>query len=175
MNRFRLLLTLLIIPLLFQACNKDDDEVVQKNHILYNDAEYGLDDGFFQFFGKLDPSATGFNFDIYLFSSGLTFNNNQFNGSGNLIFFEMFSSVSSELATGTYTFDSNETGNANTFDDGFLIINFDVSTQTGTQVIINGGTVKVTKTDTMFEFNIDCTTADGKTLTGFYKGILEQI
>ena len=175
MNRIRLLLTLLIIPLLFQACNKDEEEVVQKNHILYNDAEYSLDDGFFQFFGKLDPGATGFNFDVYLYSSGLSFDNNQFSGTGNMIFFEMFSAVSSELATGTYTFDANETGNANTFDDGFFIINFDVVNETGTLVDISGGTVKVTKTDTTFEFVIDCTTTNGKTLTGFFKGILDQI
>lgn len=175
MNRIRFLLILLIISLLFQTCNKDDDEVVQNNHILFNDAEYGLDKGFFQFFGKLDPSDTGFNFDVYLFSSGLTFNDNQFSGSGNLIFFEMYSPVSSELATGTYTFDSNETGNSNTFDDSFFIINFDVANETGTLVDISGGTIKVTKTDTTYEFVIDLTTTDSKILTGFYKGILEQI
>ncbi len=175
MKRFSILFTFLVLPFLFPSCNKDDEEPVLKNHILYNDAEYILDNGFFQFFGKLDPGATGFNYDVYLFSSGLTFNDGKFSGSGNMIFFEMFSAISSELATGTYTFDANETGNANTFDDGFFIINFDVDNQTGTQVIINGGTVKVTKTDTTFEFVIDCTTVEGKALTGYFKGILDQI
>src|SRR5512133_2663186 len=82
------------------GCSKDKGE---GNYFLYGGVEYPLNQGVMQFYGQLSEGA-GYNFDISMFSSGIVYDSDvaALKGTGQAIYFEMFSSSASVLANGDY-------------------------------------------------------------------------
>ena len=123
---FRVWMSLLLLS--GWGCSKDN--AVLQNHLTYNGSNYPLDKGIIENYGSV---KSVYNLDLTLYSSGISFNtvDSVLGGTGNVLYLEMYS-ASSSLATGTYTFDANLTGNAGTFDIGMFGINFNMDSFSGT-------------------------------------------
>ena len=169
MKAEKILTGLVICSLLGMAgCSKDKEE---GNYFLYGGVEYPLNQGVVQFYGQLTEGA-GYNFDVSLFSSGITFDEVEadLDGLGQAIYFEMFSSSATGLANGDYLFDMLATESALTFDKGNFgtYLNFDA--QTGDVINIIAGKVTVSKSGDEYEFTFSGEIQGGETVTGHYKG-----
>ncbi|HRY98928.1 MAG TPA: hypothetical protein P5550_07705 [Bacteroidales bacterium] len=175
----RALFALMIAGAALTSCNKDDDDddSSPENYFMYDGKTYELTQGFIENYGEWEPGV--YNLDLTLMSSGFTVNmtNGQIDeitGTGNALYFEMYTSDSTKLDNRTYTFDEMSTANG-TFDIGFLGINFSIANQTGTQHVVTGGTVTVNKSGSTYTITWDLTDEGGKKVTGKFKKSLTLV
>lgn len=169
MKAEKILTGLVICSLLGMAgCSKDKEE---GNYFLYDGVEYPLNQGVIQFYGQLTEEA-GYNFDVSLFSSGITFDavEADLDGIGQAIYFEMFSSSATGLANGDYLFDILASESALTFDKGNFGTNLNFDAQIGDVFNFISGKVTVSKSGDEYEFSFNGEIQGGKTVTGHYKG-----
>lgn len=154
---------------MFIGCS--DDEDAPKNYFSYNGVTTNITAGLLENFGVTDQPT--YNFDITLYK-GLSYNQTSgLMGTGDLIYFELFSSSATELVPGTYTYDALETTSANTFDAGLIAMGFEVANETADEIIyIASGTVTVKKDGSTYTIDIDCTSSGGGKISGYYKGSL---
>lgn len=154
----------------FTGCTKDKEK---GNYFTYAGTEYQLIAGTMQYYGQLTDGA-GYNFDISLFSSGVTFDLNtaDLGGTGHAVYFEMFSSSDSGVSEGEYQFDFLATESPLTFDEGYFGINLNFDTHTGAVIYITSGKVTVSKSGLGYDLTFDCQSIDGEPVSGHFKGIL---
>lgn len=170
---FTTAISVLTISLLIITCKKD--VIAPKNSITYDNTEYDLNSGFLEFYGTI--RGTGKNIDLTLISSGLVpvITNgliDSITGTGNGINFELFTTNSTSIDIGDYTYDAGKTGSPGTFDFANTILNFNTVTAQGIDLDINGGKVSIIKNGSEYELTFNCTGVDGKSVTGYYKGSL---
>ncbi len=175
-----LFMSMIAFSISLASCEKDDDdddyEIPKENHLMYDSKRYEITAGILEYYGQWWKGSNGFNFDISLFSSGIFFDEeiDDLSGQGNLITFEMFSSSETELMPGIYNFDADESYKPGTFDWGLFVINYDIEDQTGEiSGEIESGTVKVEKSGSLYRITIDCRDNQGKRLTGYFEGNLD--
>jgi hypothetical protein len=164
---------LLLILILCAGCKKDTREASNDNYIKYDGEKYPIDKGVLENFGLYDDS---YNLDLSLYSNSVIPIEDEgeligANGTGNAIYFEMFSSSSTQLTNGSYYFSYSE--EAGTYDYGIVHVNYNFNTHVGEIAqYIESGTVTVAKIGDIYEITINCTDEDGKSVTGYYKGTL---
>jgi hypothetical protein len=169
-------LVLFAFSALLAGCKKDAD-TGRKNLIEYDGKEYALSLGFMENYGKYYESE-GYNIDLTLMSSGFKIHEangeiDSVSGTGNAIYFEMFTTDSTELDSRIFTYDPEGTREAGTFDNGQVGINFNAQTQEGDIYNIAQGTVTVSLSGTEYEITIACKDVSGKDITGYFKGKLK--
>jgi hypothetical protein len=172
----RVFLVLFAFSALLAGCKKDTD-TARKNFIKYNDKEYTLSLGYLENYGQFFESE-GYNIDLTLMSSGFKIHEangeiDSVSGTGNAIYFELFTSDSTELDSRIFTYDPEETRKAGTFDNGQVGIDFNAQTQEGDIYNIVQGTVTVNKSGTEYEITVACKDLSGKDITGYFKGKLK--
>jgi len=159
------------------SCNKDKT-IEKKNQILYNGSEFELSKGYLEFVGLGNSNPTCYIYKMLIVSSGVLFDSNTYeiSGTGHELEFEIFSSSSTGLVEGTYTFTSSLDCIPNVFDYAWVYLDFDFNPiKSATLDYVTEGTVKVNKTGSAYEITIDCKLSDGKILTAYYNGDLEFI
>lgn len=172
------LAVILMMSMAFVSCKKDKDEEetpVKKNYVTYNNKDYNFTKGYLIYYGDLDAKAGTYNFDVFLCTDGINYNSttDEFSGSGNIFYMELFSSSATALVPGTYTYDSTMSYLANTYDLGIFAVNFNIATTSGEiEQEIKQGTFKTSNSGSTYTFNIDVMAADGKKITGMYSGAL---
>jgi hypothetical protein len=174
-NIFKPLIAVLVIVLFVTGCKKDKEEESVKNYFNYNGTEYILSQGFLENYGKY--ADEGYNIDLTLLSSDFTIQESNgeidsLTGAGDVLLFEIFTSLPDKLDVRDYIYDETESGAAGTFDWGVIGMDMNIMTETGTAYEITAGKVSVTSNGSTYEITINCT-ANGKTLTGYYKGSLK--
>lgn len=155
-----LLLLAVVVMVSFSSCKKDEEE--KKNEIKYDGKTFDLSTGELDYYGDYYDSGA-FNFDILLSSDTVEFSDQE-----NYIYFELFTSSSTDLLPGTYTFNATSMS-PSTFDYGSFALKKGSYREIGE---ITGGTVKVSKSGTNYEITIDCDASTGKKITGYFKGPL---
>lgn len=185
-SMFKIVLSLLIMSVFFGSCKKDKDEdnnnTTANNYFEVNGVKYILSKGTLENYGKdMDPGDgwdyQGYNIDLVLFSSGLVVTNQgdtMFNvsGKGQAIYFELFTTDSTFLANGDYSYSTSQPFPTGTFDYGDYSINLDADNGTADWIEIKSGTVKISRTGNTYQITINCTDSDGKTITGKFEGTL---
>ncbi len=168
---FTAVLTAIVLAL--TGCSKDKDEPKEYGQFTFEAKSYALHWGMLENYGSI-TKAGSYNFDVTLFSSGIDFDdqNETATGTGDGIHFEMYSSLSTDLATGEYVFDTEATGNPLTFDYAAFVIGYNWDEYTGQMYSITSGTVTVAKSGTEYEFTINCMSGENS-VTGHYKGPIE--
>lgn len=152
------------------SCKKDKDETETKNHLKYDGKTYALAKGVLINYGQWLEIEPNYNFDLLLTSSGIDFE--QETGQGHIIYFEFFTSSSSQLAAGTYNYHSSSY-NAFTFDYGEFALDANLDPWSAEiEGEIEGGFVKVEISGSTYTITIDGTDSGGKKITGYYKGSL---
>lgn len=154
----------------FTGCTKEEEP----DHFRYTVNDYPLEQGFIHNYG-MPEGASGYNFDVTIHSQGVSYNRDrhEFQGTGHVVFFQMFSSSATELAKGTYKFNNGETAGApSTFNAANFGMQVNFSEETGTIVSAVSGTVMVSGTGEYRTFDFDCITATGEKITGHFKGYI---
>ena len=171
MKPYEILVTVLLtIVLTLSGCNKPEEP----DQFRYTVNEYLLQQGFIHNYG-MPEGAGGYNFDVTIHSMGVSYNRDrhEFQGTGHLVFFQMFSSSATELASGTYQFSTGETDGAPlTFNVANFGMNVDFSEDTGVLVTAVSGVVKVSGTGEYRTFDFVCMTTTGEKVTGHYSGYI---
>jgi hypothetical protein len=175
-NLFKPLVAILLLILFIAGCKKDKKETVN-NQVTYNGTEFILSQGFLENYGK-SAADEGNNIDLTLLSSSFTIHEkngevDSVSGTGDALYFEIFTSFPDKLDVRDYTFDGTETFAAGTFDYGMIGMGFNMETELGLAFQITGGKVSVTNVGSNYEITINCTVSNGKTITGYYKGPLK--
>jgi hypothetical protein len=162
-NVLKLFVAFIAIGLLTFGCKKDD---VKKNFLKIGDTEYELTGGSLKnWYGD----ATSYNLDLRLFTSGIQFSNGGHTGTGQLIYFEMYTTDGLGLDAGDYVYDAAWTENRGTFDYSWYDTNYNNGTSLST-LEITSGTVTVNKSGSIYEIEFNGADENGKVITGYYKG-----
>lgn len=163
------ILTALVLAaaLILTGCSKQEEP----NRFVYTVNEYPLQQGFIHNYGMPDGAA-GYNFDVTIFSNGISYNRDrhEFQGTGHVIFFEMFSSSATELSEGTYQFGADKS--PRTFDKANFGMNMNFGEETGTVVNAVSGVIKVSGSGENRVFDFECMTGTGEKVTGHFSGWL---
>lgn len=179
---FKGIAALVFTTLIFASASKKDEIL---DVIRFDGMKYGIAGGILENFGMANESPVSYNFDLTLYSDGIEYfeENNDFTGSGTLLYFKMFSSNEDDLAPGTYIYDPDSYA-ANTFDWGVIIV--DISFDGPTDIVQNksakiagesivDGTVKVSKSKSVYTLTITATTDSDKQIKATYEGPLPMI
>lgn len=168
MKKYEVLAAIVLAgALIFPGCTKPEEP----DQFVYTVNEYPLYQGFIHNYGMPEDGA-GYNFDVTLFSSGVSYNRDrhEFQGQGHVVFFQMYSSSATELSAGTYQFNS-EGGKAPfTFDAANFGMHMDFSLETGTIVNAVSGVIKVSGPVSERVFDFECMTSTGEEITGHFSG-----
>lgn len=173
---FTPIIVLLFFSLFIGGCKKDNKDEASKSYFTFNNTEYNLAKGFLENYGK--SGDEGYNLDLTLLSDAFVIHESSgeidsITGTGSGINFEIFTSQSTKLDVKEYVYDATESGADGTFDFGMMVINYNAATEMGELLEITGGKVTVVSNGSDYEININCTTSNGKTITGHFKGPLK--
>jgi|LAHR01.1.fsa_nt_gb hypothetical protein len=163
-------LVILSAAMMISGCTREEEP----DHFRYTVNDYPLYQGFIHNYG-MPEGASGYNFDVTIHSAGVSYNRDrhEFQGTGHLVFFQMFSSSATELAAGLYQFSADDTpGDPSTFNVANFGMDINFSEDTGTLVSAVSGVVKVSGTGDYRTFDFDCLTGTGEKITGHYYGFV---
>ncbi|MDP2722182.1 MAG: hypothetical protein Q8O72_05455 [Bacteroidales bacterium] len=164
--------TLLIF--VFAGCKKDSNDPAILGQFTYLNKTYNLTHGVNVGYSSTVDSIYGI--DLILMSSGLQIVNSGdtaslVTGRGDVIGVTLYSTSVNILEPGEYT--CSDTIVAGQFGNGFLIVNYEPSTQTAdNQATVKSGTVSIAKEEDIFDITMNMVSDEGKTITGNYKGSL---
>ncbi|MEZ4917875.1 MAG: hypothetical protein R2792_02125 [Saprospiraceae bacterium] len=152
------------------GCKKDDNDMQTKNEFSYDGTTHALARGYMD---NLGPNFNGtFDIDLLLASDGITFNGSAFVGTGEYVYLDL-NSADTNLAAGTYNWDTTRS-DFSIVAGSEIVVGYDLATLTGTRAIANGGSVTIAKDGTETSVTFNLTFADGKTVSGTFKGVLED-
>lgn len=143
----------------------------------YNETEYDLSQGFLQGYGKLGD-YTANSLGLILLSPGFTVHDvdgeiDSLSGTGHGIVFKLFATSLDKIDIGDYIYTFEVVGNAGTFAFSNGVLNYNMQTEQGDEFEINGGKLSIIQNGETYELKFDCTTDEGETITGFYKGSIK--
>lgn len=164
----------------FMSCSSDDDKggASSESFLRVNGTDYDLKSGVIVDYGEEGEGI--FNFDVSLYTENFNASNplNPFGGNSYTeVYFELFTTNPSTLATGDYSF-SNSFGAANTFSFADVSLEcsgsfFDVDCNE--ELNVNGGTFTVNSTGNRFNVEFSVNLVGGGTAEGKYVGTLIAI
>lgn len=168
-----LIMLLLAATYFLSSCSKDEEPKVKENVIILDGTEYSISQAVtLEYGGSVDE---GYNFDLYIGSSGLDFSeidNTGISGKGNILYFELWSTSTTGLAAGTYTASSSFV--PNTYTSSYIAINYDTATdevdEEYDEVATGGITISVS--GSTYTVTFDLTLPAGKKMTGNYTGAI---
>jgi hypothetical protein len=169
---------LLVISILFVACDKKKNETNPKNYFRLDEKNYELAFGILENYGKY-YGDTAVNIDLSLFSPEIKIDEkvvplDSITGTGAALYFEAFSTDSTGLVSGDYTYDATESGYPWTFDYSVVIHDYNIETEMGPYLNITSGKINVTRNGDNYKITFNCFTADGKNVTGTFEGKLDM-
>ena len=160
------------------SCKKEEAQapiiVPSTNYIKYNGMTAPISMGILTNNGS--AGSNSFNTDLYLYN-GFTLHesNNQMDslsGTGNLLYFSMFSSQGEKLDSGDYNFDPDYTLVPKTFAAGVVFLNYNIQIGSGIMSVVDG-VVSVISNDTIYEINFSGYDEEGSVVSMHYKGELK--
>jgi hypothetical protein len=167
-------IAVLVFGTTLAGCKKDDDDSV-KNYFKVGDTEYELSSATLVSWDETNVKGV-FDVDLILCSKNLEATGpDTYTGKGNALYFETYSSSRNDLPDGSYNYGLESNQKAGAFWSADVKLNYDSSTEKSeTHFMLNAGTVTVKKSGSDYEINISCTGANGKAVTGYYKGSLTK-
>lgn len=158
-----------VLGLSISSCSSDDDNGGTASEFNYQGTSYSLSSGILESYGGTNP----YNFDITLLSSGLMINSTgDIEGTGDLIYLEMWSDDQTTLKEGTYTYSSQSAADL-TFTNATAAINCSAQTQNcETTLDLVGGSVELSRNGQTWVLDFNLSTATGETVSGQYSGAI---
>lgn len=157
---------LMLLCMTAASCGKDDIITIGANMLEVNGTEMGMGEATFLEYGAM---GSGINCDVLICSGGMYYNvyNSEVTGSGIFLYFEIITSESGKLASGTYGFSASEekpgvfTGNSYYVD----------TRSNGIRAFATGGRIKVSNSGNNYSLQFECEYENGTKITGHYEGV----
>lgn len=157
---------LLMAMLMVVSCNKDDNKS-PSSYFNFEGKNYELTKGFFVGFGSTENN--NYEFDIFMYSGMQIYNPDSIVGSGPVIGFFIVSS-NNPISSGEYVY-TLESDVPQTFQIGQFLTKWDTEAEEWQDwIFLKSGVVKIQNNNNTFTITFDCTTPDGRKLTGKYHG-----
>lgn len=174
---FYLLISIFGFVTILSSC-KEDEPIEPKDEFVFKGTSYELAKGFVEDFGQVADTAgrVYYNFDLSMVTSSISYDsvNEEFTGTGDIIYLELNTSNDSRLTNGTYTFDIG--GGASTITTAQIGINVDVQNPFagGSIHFVDSGTVSVNIENGIYTvvFNLK---VGNDAITGQYTGTMTVI
>lgn len=170
------LLSCLAVAMFISSCGKDDEGI--PNRLIIDGTIYALSKGYISGYGVEEDANgnLGSIYEVLFTSSGITFNDDDLTGTGQILYMALFSRSTIELAAGTYDV-------RDTFLEGSVLEsfaadgNFTTGNVSGYEII--SGTLTISKSGNSWVFNFNFSarndTGGTVTVTGSYSGTLEEV
>lgn len=165
---------ILVSVIVFSGCKKDKEDN-KKNAFTIGETEYELDNGAVEYYG-ITVEGGDYNFDVYIYSSDIDYYSET--GTGEVVYFELFSETFENIKSGVYEFDADRTGKKGTFGPGIksiLFTDYNLLTEQGTRYTVTDGTLTISASGDTYTFDFNLELADGNSVEGHFKGQLLQI
>lgn len=171
MKRLRFLaFFFLSLAIITTSCKKDDDPT--NNKFSYDGSTYTLEKGFLN---DLGSNATGTQtWQVFLTSSGVDIVNFSYKGSGEVVYLDLNNISTDSLVSGTYNW-SDTRKNFSMVPDTEIFVDFGFGTSEGTKVLATGGSADVTVNGDEVTIDFTLTLENGKTVTGDFSGLLQDL
>ena len=169
---FFILLTLIS----FSSCSSEDDEVNDNDNTgnaTYDGTSINLTQGAIINYGEIEEGVYNFDIDLLSDDFDIDFENQEVNGGGENVYFEMWTSQSSGLKEGTYKMTNGEADFGISVADFSMNYNFD--TDEGTIYEANDAELTLSKSGNTYSLDFTLSFSNGKTLTGKYEGSLYEL
>jgi hypothetical protein len=178
--RSKILSTIVVLSLILatttlNSCKKEDDTQEQlKNSFTYEDETYLIANSLFAYY---DNNSSVYAHDLLIYN-GFTIHsvNNKLEevtGTGTGIeIVSIYTNSATELSPGKYVY-SNEEFQPYTFNNSGVAINYNNETHTGTNYILTGGEINISKEGNEYVMNYTFTDQNGNSLSGYYKGTVD--
>ncbi len=176
----KLFIIAILSTIVLAGCEKDNNKDKEDNlssYFEYDGNRYALTHAYIENYGKAGPGEI-YNLDLSLLSKEIEVVDSNglitsLSGTGNGLYFEIFTPNSDKIDTLNYIYTSYQINNYGTFDLGYAYIGYDFQNKTGTKQEIIEGYISVEQNYPLYEIIIECTLKNSKTLTGYYKGSIE--
>lgn len=184
MKHLKATVAVLWLVLLGMGCDKTTetetalpDDATTENTFVYQNNTYDASVGYLINYGTDSDGIT--NFDVFISSESITFSEAQadFLGTGNAVYFEMFSATATDIAPGNYTFVYTDI-DANTFDWAELYIDYNIADDSLEPLATDNtssGTVTVSKTGETYRISYEFTLANAEKVTGTFSGSMKKL
>lgn len=170
----RILLFLFTASFALVSCSDDDDggESNGTGNVTYDGANFNLSQGFITDYGEEDGL---YNYDITLLSDdfNVDFADEEVVGTGEILYFELWTDQSSGLKNGTYVMSDTEIDLGMTYAEFALNYNFDADDDGFLEA--TDGEITVNRSGNTYTLDFDLTFENGKSLNGRYVGTLFEI
>lgn len=171
---------LLIFTFIMMAgCKKDNPDEPKKNTFSYNSKESVIGFAVAEIFGSTSQDVYGVTF--YFLENTLQWPFEIGGGgavrTGDILYFTILVNDPATIPLGTYTFNYDDGTLVNTlYGRGTeLMVNFNTGNgNTGTAINITGGKIVMLKTGEEYEITMDLDTDYNTTITGYYKGKIDN-
>lgn len=170
----RMFILLLLTSVSFISCSEDDDggegNENGSGNATYNGTKINFDKGFIVNYGEYEGL---YNFDITLLSDDFEIDiiNEDLEGTGEIIYFEMWTDQSTGLKNGTYTLSNGESDFGLSFAE--FAVDFNPNDADEDDYLeATEAEITVNKSGSTYTLDFDLTLENGKSLTGRYVGNL---
>jgi hypothetical protein len=173
-NLMKIFTGILVLSLILVSCKKDKDKG-PTNYFKVGGTTYELSTGILENYGTDPGYYEGYNLDLTLITDGISVSaGDVWSGSGKAIYFEIFSTSSAYLPSGTYDYDNTTSPSLTfSFDLSLYVLDLDFP-DAGTPVQIISGTVTVVKDGSTYDITLsDGENNSGDAITAHYKGTLK--
>ncbi|APU09262.1 hypothetical protein A5M85_02875 [Cellulophaga lytica] len=171
------LFALVTFGLFMNSCSSDDDsgsDSVAGSFLKIDDNKTDIVLGIAEDYGAYNDEGEEdvYNIDLSLLSTGFTFENQELNGTGIGIYFEIFSSTPNKLASGVYEYDANAQ-TALFFDDATL---FEYTEDEEKEFDLVSGTITVVKSkNDYYELTFNGVDELGRVISGSFSGNVDYL
>ncbi len=158
----------LLASLVMASCDKDGDmPSAEANMIKVNSEQLLMGNVILLDFGSVGSAV---NCDLAITSQGVIYDvmGNEVNGSGIFLYFEMMTSQSGGLASGTYRFNASSEQPGTFTSLSYMV---DLRSYDPQKVRATEGTIKVENKGSSYSIQFSCKFEDGTTVSGGYEGI----
>ena len=168
-------LLLIVLAFFFGSCSKDEDGL--KNYFIYDGKTYSLKTAYIRHHETPEISAeTGEEFwinDLIIVGPSINHSEGEFTGIGDFVVIGL-GLPGNTLVEGTYDWQLESDWSSGGLLGASAGVNYNVGTNEGTSHYFSGGKVVVTHSGSLFMLEIDGI-ADGKSVTGRFKGVFSEL
>ena len=180
-NLAKFFILLLVTSVSLVSCSSEDDgEDGNGNgngNANYDGTEFTFNQGYVINYGVSDGNANLYNFDITLLSDGFNIDlvNEEVEGTGEVLYFELWTENSTGLKSGTYKLSNGEDDFGMTYADFVMDYSFDEESTDESFLEATSAEITINKSGSTYTLAYDLTFDNGKSMTGTYVGSLMVI